>query len=153
MIYPGNRLINMNNGLTLLIVSFATVGAFVYQNVNPEDINVFLFVIPFAIVNNIRSAFYFELNDAEFIVLNYMIPFMKFSYKSAEISEIEVLAPTYRSGSKARLKIRMDHDSTMGYSASSLGIIDWRSLIEDFREREIGVSVAKPLVTKFDIRR
>ncbi len=137
MTYAGNKVINANNIVSMVLI----LALIVLAIEDTKDRPFFLIMMPVIFLITTAEAFYFEMNDGEFIVKNYLLPLVGIRYGLHEITQIQLLNTNSRSTAKARLKVIRGEKKSMGFSAACLSIKDWQSLINDLRKYKIDVSV------------
>jgi len=146
MVYSGNKLLNANNGAFLFMIAFFTLVA-----INNPYLGVPFLLLCFLFTVN--EAFYFELNRDEFIVKNYLLPFIRICYNLNEITFIEIQSTNYIATADGAVKITRDDKNSMPFRAASLGLKDWQALVDDLTDIKIAISVsASRLVDEIGIR-
>jgi len=147
MTYAGNKVLNINNLILAIFISVG-VGFFVAEPNN----NFSIIIIPVAFLLSVSEAFYFEITMNEFIIKNYLIPFLNFRYALNEITLVRLMEPGSRSIAYAAVKIIRGDKKSIGVKAASLRIRDWQQLINNLSERQILVQIESYyLIKKIDI--
>ncbi len=139
MTYSGNKIFNSNNLVPLIIILI--FGGIAIASDNIDGINGYWIFIVIGYLITVKDAFYFEIADNEFIVKNYLLPFMKIHYNLSEITEIQLLSATYRSTADAQLKVIRGEQRSFGFHGASLGIKDWQEMVNDLCSKKIMVVV------------
>ncbi len=137
MIYSGNKLLNWNSIFMLVIVPIIF---FVSPAPKNREVLFYGIMIPLMYLLFVSQAFYFILTQDTLIIKNYGFPFLKIQYLIADIQKIGVYN-SRRSFSKAILQIKTNKSKSFGYQGASLKIKDWQSLIKDFEQKNIEVTV------------
>jgi hypothetical protein len=135
MTYAGNRVFNGNNSGAIVFLIF---GAMLYYS-KPDD--VYLFMIPVALLFTVTQAFYFEITVDDLIVKNYVVPFLNIHYKLNEITKIEFLGTYRRSSAKASVKIIRGDKSSASFQSASLSIKDWQLFVNDLSKNKIPLEI------------
>ncbi|MDB5003740.1 MAG: hypothetical protein JWQ34_1965 [Mucilaginibacter sp.] len=139
MTYSGNRLFNINNAIPAgFLLLFGIIGKVTLHNIIDSGYWIIIIVSFFIAV---IDSFYFEITEDDFIVKNYLLPFMKIRYPLNEITEIQLLNSSYRSTAKASLKVIRDDKISFGFKGASLGVQDWQNMVNDLRTKKIKVVV------------
>ena len=136
MTYSGNKFYNANSIAFAISILLFGVGV---VSTHGSGIKFFCFVIiPLLLLVNTSETFYFETTPNELIIKNYLIPFFNIAYNLSDISEVKLLN-TYRSTSKARLKVIRGNKRSIGFRGASLGIQDWQRLVTDLSMKKVVV--------------
>ena len=149
MTYAGNRLLNTNNSSAIFFLGF---GVFLFLNGSHHNtyLPYYFFAIGFFLTS--AEAFYFEITPDKLIVKNYMIPFFKIGYQLNEITGVRFMGTSYRSNSKACVRIVRGDKQSFRFSAASLRINDWQLFVNELSSKKIPVNLeASTLKSKIGI--
>jgi hypothetical protein len=146
MVYSGNKLLNINNDAFLIMLLFCGL---IFANNQPYIGAVILLL---SLLFTVNEAFYFELTTDEFIVKNYLLPFLNIRYNLNDITGIELASTNYKATADAAVQITRDDKTLMSFRSTCLGLKDWQALVNDLSDRKIPVIVsASRLVNKIGI--
>jgi len=144
MTYAGNRIINANNIISVVLILIFSVVVIVSPEpeVTSELKNwyVYLIIILFVFTISSSSAFYFEITGDELIINNYLLPFVNIEYKLSEITKIQIDTSS-KSLAKARIKVIRGDQIAIGFNAASLRIQDWQLFVSDLSSKKITVVI------------
>ena len=136
MTYAGNRVLNANNSVAIVLVIIGTVLYFEQA----ED-NFLFFIIPVALLITGMEAFYFELTENELIIKNYLMPFVNIHYTLSEVTQIQFLNSGPKSTADARVKIIRGDKRSIPYPGASLKTKDWEEFVDELCRKGVAVEI------------
>ena len=147
MIYAGNRLLNANNSGGII---FVVIMVILFKG--NADNGILFIMVPAIIFFTGVAAFYFEINQDELIIKNYMIPFLNIPYRLNEITDVQFLDTGFRSTATAKVKVIRGDKRSMSYQSASLRTADWQQFVDHLTEKKIAVKIeASTLKSKIGI--
>jgi len=141
MTYSGNKIVNANNIISVVLIFIFSVVATINANSQNGDWYLYLIIIFFVFIITSGSAFYFEIIDNELIIKNYLLPFINIEYQLSEITQIQLLETNSKSTAKARLKVIRGDQCSISFNAASLGIKEWQLLVNDLSYKKIPIMI------------
>jgi len=148
MVYSGKKLFNGNNAVGVFLALLFGYITFI----EPKTSHIGWLMLFITLLITANEAFYFEMTANEFIVKNYILPFVALRYDISTITSIELNSTNYKSTADAAVKIIRDKRRSMNFRASSLGLNEWQNLVNDLASRKITLYVtASRLVDKIGI--
>lgn len=151
MTYSGNKLLNTNNAVLLILLLIFGYGAFTTTNTT-DKYGFFAIVVTISLLITAIEAFYFEITSDQLIVKNYILFFLNVRYNLKEITSVEILSTNGRSTALARVKIVRGEKHSMGFKSASLAKEDWQAFKNGLKETHvICVMTASRLIDYVDV--